>query len=203
MLRVRQHDRSTSGHERSGSVTLEFIIAFPIVFIAGLAIVEFFFLILIIEGGATALHEGTRRAAELYPSSYPLDTLGNDNDIADKVVAAINEHLNVYNIEVVDPVNGFVTDDPKKQNATVVIERNGMMVTRPAGGSMNQSGDVIGCSRTGPPPDIDEVVVTLCFEFVDSANPSGIDGPVPDWLASFGFSLAGSKFEMTSRASLE
>ncbi|QDT32756.1 TadE/TadG family type IV pilus assembly protein [Thalassoglobus polymorphus] len=203
MLRVRQHNRSTSGHERSGSVTLEFIIAFPIVFIAGLAIVEFFFLILVIEGGTTALHEGTRKAAELYPSTFPLDLAGDDDDIADKVVAVINQHLNVYNIEVVDSANGLATDDPKKQNATVIIERNGMTVTRPAGGSLNQSGNVIGCSRTGPPPDIDEVVVTLCFEFVDSADPSGIDGPVPDWLASFGFSLAGSKFEMTSRASLE
>lgn len=189
--------------ERKGSVTLEFIIAFPIVFIATLAIAEFFFLSLVIEGGTTALYEGTRKGAEAYPPGFMLDVAGADNDIADKIVAVIDEHLSVYNVEVADPANGFA-DDADKQNATVVIERGGMpALTRPAGGALNQSGAAYACTRTGPAPAANEIVVTVCFEIVDASDPDGFNGPVPDWLSNFGFSLNGTTFEMTARASLE
>lgn len=188
--------------ERSGSVTLEFVIAFPIVFIASLAIAQFFFLAMVIEVGTTALSEGTRKGADAYPVGYPLDLPGPSNDIADRIVEVVDAHLSVFNVEVADPANGFA-DDPNKQNATVVIERNGMVVTRPATGATNQLGVVYGCTRTGDVQGPNEIVVTLCFEIVDASDPDGLRGPVPDWLRGFGFTLDGTKFEMTSRASLE
>lgn len=203
MLAGRRQNGSDTGAQPQGSVTLEFIIAFPIVFIATLAIAQFFFLSIVIEGGATALYEGTREGAEAFPTTYPLDLAGANNDIADQIVEVINTHLNVYNVEVVDAANGLAADDTNKQNATVVIERNGMTITRPAGGALNQSGNSYSCTRTGPAPAANEIVVTLCFEIVDASDPDGFNGPVPDWLECFGFSLDGTTFEMTARASLE
>lgn len=179
-------------------MTLEFILVFPIIFIASLAIAEFAFLSLMIEGASTALHEGTREGAEAYPVVFPLDVVGVDDDISDKIVEVINNHLNVYNLEVADPPNGF--PDTSKQNATVIIQRweGGvpMTITRPSGSGQT-------CIPAGPAPAADEIVVTLCFEIVNSIDPDGIDGPVPDWLATFGFTLAGTRFEMTTRQSLE
>ncbi len=196
MQRVRTHSRTTRCPERSGSVTLEFIIVFPIIFIASLAIAEFSFLSLMIEGATTALHEGTREGAEAYPAAFPLDMPLADNDIADKIVEVINDHLNVYNLEVADPANGF--PDTSKQNVTVAIQRAGMpTVTR------NTVGDPACVPPLLPVPAADEIVVTLCFEIVNSVDPDGINGPVPDWLATFGFTLAGTRFEMTTRQSLE
>ncbi len=209
MRAERRHSEPRMRAERKGSVTLEFIIAFPIVFVATIAIAEFFFLSLVIEGGTTALYEGTREGAEAYPVGFPLNTPagGNpllyDDDIADKIVAVIDEHLSVYNVEVADPDNGF-PDDPDKQNATVIIERGGLAaVTRPAGGALNQLGAAYSCTRAGPAPAANEIVVTLCFEIVDASDPDGYNGPVPDWLTACGFSLNGTTFEMTARASLE
>lgn len=196
MQRVRTHSRTTRRPERSGSVTLEFILVFPIIFIASLAIAEFAFLSLMIEGATTALHEGTREGAEAYPAAFPLDLAGADNDIADKIIEVINNHLNVYNLEVADPANGF-SDTPGKQNATVVIQYDGMMAfTRPAAGGLP-------CVPALPAAAAGEIVVSLCFEIVDSTDPTGINGPVPDWLATFGFTLSGTTFEMTTRQSLE
>lgn len=204
----KQFDRQSKGQR--GSVTLEFIIAFPVIFIATLAIAEFFFLSLVIEGGTTALQEGVRKAAEAYPAGFPFDAGGVDDDISDKVVAVINSHLNVYNVEIVDSVNIGVADDPDKQNATVEIKWNDGInpittVTRPtlAADRLNQAGAAYACSQTGSNPAANEVTITLCFELVDANDPDGYNGPVPDWLANFGFSLNGTTFEMTTRASLE
>lgn len=203
MQRVIKQSDSLQDSRRSGSVTLEFIVAFPIVFIASLAIAEFFFLSLTINGATTALYEGAREGAEAYPTAFPLDMPGADNDIADKIVSVMNQHLRIHNVEIADPANGF-PDDPTKQNATVVIERGiDPPLTRPNGGALNQSGNPYAYSREGDPPAANEIVVTLAFEIVDSNDPDGYYGPVPDWLASFGFSLEGTTFEMTARASLE
>ena len=107
-LTPRRHNR----RKRIGVVTLEFIIVAPIVFIAVIAIFEFGFLALTLQVGQTALIEGTRRGAELYPSTYPLDSLGPDNDIADQIVEIMNAHLNVQHLEIYDPTQGFA-DNPE------------------------------------------------------------------------------------------
>ena len=194
----------TSHKPRSGSITLEFLIAFPLIFIAVLGIAIFWFYTLVQHAGTTALIEGTRKGAVVFPNTLPLDLAGANNDIVDQIVEVIDKHLRVHNVEVADPANGF-PDDPTKQNATVIIERgNGPVIVRPAGGSLNQIGDPIPFTRTGPPPlTSDEIVVSISFELVDASNPSGCYGPVPDWLAPFGFSLQGCTFQMSSRATLE
>ena len=190
--------------DRTGSITLELVIAFPLLFIAVLAIATFWFYTLVQHAGTTALIEGTRKGAEVFPPMMPLDAPGPNNDIADQIVEVIDKHLRVHKVEVADPANGF-PDDPDRQNATVIIERGlAAPIIRPAGGSLNQSGVPISFSRTGPGPTTsDDLVVSISFELVDSSNPDGCNGPVPDWLSGFGFSLEGCTFQMSSRAMLE
>lgn len=189
---------------RSGSVTLEFLVAFPVIFIAILAMTIFWFYTLVQHAGTTALIEGTRKGAEVFPEAMPLHMDGANNDIADQIVEVIDKHLRVHNVELADPLNGF-PDDPTKQNATVIIERGtDPAIVRPIGGSLNQAGNLITFNRIGPAPTTsDEIVVSISFELVDASNPAGCFGPVPDWLAPFGFTLEGCTFQMSSRATLE
>ncbi len=173
----------------------------PLVWIVTLAIFEFGFLALTLQTGTTALIEGTRKGAELYPPTFPFDLAGDDNDIADQIVQCMNMHLEVQCLEIPDPLNG-IPDDPAHANALVIIERGDGMggfdtVTR---GSL--PGGMV-CTPGGPAPDDDEIRVTLCFALVDATNPDGCGDPVPDWLSKFGFSLAECHFEMSARANLE
>ena len=192
---------------RGGSVTLEFIVAFPIVLIASVAIMQFLFLAIVIEGSATAVNEGAREGAELYPDMFPITTAMADNDIVDNIIQVMNEHLNVYKVEIVDTANNF-PDDAQNQNAairvdyvddmggltTVYVNTAGVRTIVPMGGS------TAPCPAPIPAPGTNEIVVTLCFELVDG-TPA--DDPIPDWLQSVGFSLNGCSFEMAARQSLE
>ena len=183
---------------RDGVVILEFILAAPIFFFTLLAIFEFGFLGLTLQVGHTSLIEGTRRGAELYPPTYPLDVAGADNDIADQVVEIMNDHLAVHCLEIFDSTQGLV-DDPDRANAAVIIERG----ADPAVMRGDAMPPGFSCLRTGPDPSVDEVVVTLCFPLVDASDPSGCGNPVPDWLALFGVSLEGCRFQVSSRMPLE
>lgn len=185
--------------KRRGVVTLEFIIAAPIVFITMLAIFEFAFLGITLQFGHAALIEGTRRGAELYPPTYPFDTPGANNDISDAVVEAVNMYLAVHNLEIFDPTQGFA-DDATRPNAQVLIERNGMLAMRGAAVSFPMG---FTCTPSGDSPDVDEVRVTLCFPLVDSINPTGYGRPVPDWLSLYGVSLSNRVFELSARMPLE
>lgn len=187
-MRRTQRNLDCSQHSRhAGSVTLEFIIAFPLVFIAALAIAQFFFLALTIEGATTALNEGIRKGAQAYGGGFPLNNgAGGDNDIADKMIAVMNAHLEVYRLEI---VNGG-GDDAAKGNVTVGIARGGAARFLRGGGA---------CPTVGPGPSGTEIVVDMCFDLTNAST----DRPVPNWLATFGFDLTGTTFEMTSRASLE
>lgn len=200
----RQRTEQQPEHRRSGSVTLEFIIAFPIIFIASLAIAQFFFLSLIIEAGSTALHEGTRHGADVYPLTFPIDQAGADNDIVDRIIEVMNEHLRVHNIEIVDTVNGITPVAPSPRNrAAIRVDYEGTVVTRPS----NSAESPVSFPLAYVPPGGDaapgEIVVSLRFELTNSVNADGIAGPVPDWLSNFGFTLQGTNFEMTSRHGLE
>ena len=175
------------------------IVAAPLFFLMVLAIFEFGFLALTLQVGHTALIEGTRRAAELYPPLYPLESPGADNDIADQVVEFMNEHLSVHCLEIFDPTQGFV-DDPARANVVAIIERDMMTVQRGVDANL-PAGHV--CTPAGPAPTADEVRVTLCFPLVDATNPNGCGNPVPDWLAPAGFSLSTCVFESSSRATVE
>ena len=184
MRRFRKHDEVIQGQRPSGSVTLEFVIAFPIVFITTLAIAQFFFLALVIEGATTALNEGVRQGAEAYPHTFPLDSVGADNDIADKIVSLMNEHLGVYGVQIGDATHA----------ATIAIRHSSF----PLDGTVTRGTGTCDIPA-GAQNVVDEIVITLCFNLTDGAD----GGPVPNWLSSFGFDLAGTTFEMTSRASLE
>ncbi len=199
MAPVRRRICDTAPGRRRGVVILEMIVAAPLFFLMVLAIFEFGFLLLTLQVAHTALIEGTRRAAELYPSGYPLSTPGADNDIADQVVEFMNEHLGVHCLEIYDPTQGFA-DDPDHANVQVIIERGMSMVSR---------GDAVAlpmghvCAPHGAVPAAGEVRVTLCFPLVDAADPDGCGNPVPDWLAIFGFSLSDCVFEASSRMNVE
>ncbi|REJ95959.1 MAG: pilus assembly protein [Planctomycetota bacterium] len=199
-MRPHSHPRRNSSKTcvRGGVVILEFILAAPIFFFTLLAIFQFGFLGLTLQVGHTALIEGTRRGAELYPPAYPLDTAGPDNDIADQIVERMNQHLAVHCLEIFDSTQGF-SDDPDRANAAVVIER-GLAPAVTRGDAMPMG---FTCDRTGPDPAADEVMVTLCFPLVDASNPSGCGNPVPDWLTLFGFSLDDCRFQVSSRMLLE
>ena len=181
---------------RRGSVALEFILLFPVIVIAFLAVIEFSILAFLDQAATTALLEATRVGAAQFPPSLPLDSAGADNDIADEIVKTINAHLATHRVEIVDPANGF-TDDSTRANGFIRIERGASSVDRgalPAGFS---------CTRTGAAPDTDEIVVTLCFPLVDpnTSSPNGL--PVPNILSSFGLTLESFTFEMTSRETLD
>lgn len=196
MKRQKRKQAST----RSAVVTLEFILAAPIVFIAMIAIFEFGFVALTLQVGHAAVIEGTRRGAELYPADYPLDLNGADNDIADQITEVMNEYLNIHKLEIVSTNNGF-PDDPDRANAQIVIEREsedpvmrGDLLNFPAG---------FTCTPAGADLNADEVRVTLCFRLVDPTDPTGVGNPVPDWLSLYGVSLSDCMFEVSSRMTLE
>jgi hypothetical protein len=191
--------KSRKTWNRSGVVTLEFIIAAPIVFIAVIAIFEFGFLAITLQFGHAALIEGTRRGAELYPETYPLDADGADNDISDAIVEIMNDYLAIHCLEIFDPTQGFA-DNGDLANVQILIERNGMMLTRGADVNYAMS---FTCTPSGDPPDANEIRVTLCFPLVDADNPSGSGRPVPDWLSLYGMSLANCVFQVSSRRTLE
>lgn len=207
MRGVRSHHRATeSGGARSGVVTLEFILAACLWFFTFLAIFEIAFLMLTLQVGHTALIEGTRKAAELYPPEYPFDEPDDtilpeeDNDIVDQVVQVLNQHLGVHCIEVPDLDNGLM--DTTHGNARVIVQRR---VEDEAVETADRGDMTIPCMSAVDDMDIreNEVVVTLCIRLVDPEDPSGCGNPVPDWLAVFGFSLNSCIFEVSSRMRLE
>lgn len=184
---------------RRGAVMLEFLLAMPLLFIATLAVFEFGFLALVQQSSTAAVTEGSREGAKKFPVALPLDASGSSNDIVDQIVLVMNQYLAVQNMEIADPTNGF--PDTTRANVFVRVERGdggaGFFTvdrgTLPAG---------FGCTRKGLPPSGQEIVVTLSFPLVDSANPSSAK-PVPDWLSSFGFSLQKYEFQLSARSVLE
>lgn len=184
---------------RTGVIILEMIVAAPLFFLLMLAIFEFGFLLLTLQVAHTALIEGTRRAAELYPPGYPVSLAGADNDIADQVVEFMNEHLMVQCLEIYDTTQGYA-DSADDANVQVIIERDAAVVARGDAVSL-PAGHV--CTPHGPAPAPNEVRVTLCFRLVDPVNPDGCGDPVPDWLAPFGFSLVDCVFEASTRMDVE
>jgi hypothetical protein len=201
-----QTARTCRQPRRSGAVFLEFIVAMPILFFAFLAIFEFSFAMIAVDTSTTAVVQGAREGAFGYATGVVLnnngvgpgpgagtDPTGND-DIADQVALLMDKYLDVINVEIRQT---GVNDDPAKPNAYVLITHGGVTVER---------GDTtLACTHsTGlVVPQPSEIVVTLCYPLVDSTNPMGVGNPVPDWLASVGFSLATYRFETTSRALLE
>ena len=181
-------------------IILEFILVMPILFIAFLATFEFTFLGLVIQAGTTAAIEGARAGALQYAAALPFNNnaVGDtdptpNNDIADKIALCVDAYLSVHGLEVRD---SGVSDDANKANVRVEIERGAMTATR--GDDTN-----VVCNRVGTAPGATEIVVTVCFNLVDSTNPQGPGNPVPNWLNSFGINLLTKRFQVSARATLE
>lgn len=198
---VTQSTSQSRRRRRSGAVFLEFVVAFPILFFAFLAIFEFSFAMIAVDTSTTAAVQGTREGAFQYDPSVTFDNNGGgdtdptgNDDIADQIALAMDEYLGVINVEIRQ--NG-VSDDASKPNAYVRIVRGGVVAER-GDGTL-----AAGCTQAGAAPAANEIVVTLCYPLVDGGNPTGVGNPVPDWLSIVGFSLATQRFETTSRALLE
>ena len=200
MRRRIQNDQSRR-RARKGAVFLEFVVAFPILFFATLAIFEFVMAMIVVDTATTAVVQGAREGAYGFPSTLNFDDNAAlntdptaDDDIADAIALVMDDYLAVHNLEIrQDGVN----DDLSKPNAYVRIVR---------ATSVAERGDqdlAAACTQAGNAPAAGEIVITLCFPLVDAANPTGVGNPVPDWLSSVGFSLSTYRFEATSRALLE
>jgi len=79
-------------------------------------------------------------------------------------------------------------------NVRITLEQFGNPTTE-AGNTTD-----IPCTPQGPSLNSGEVRVTVCVRVTD---PAGTDLPVPNWLKSFGFSLEGKTFEVSSLALTE
>lgn len=202
MRGVRNHRDVRVRHAlaRRGSVTLEFIIAMPVLFTAFLAIFEFGILSLVVQNGAHAVNEAAREGAKQWGSTVSFDNNGAGNydptgndDIADQIALVVDRLVGVFGMEVRQ--NGF-SDNAAKANVLVIIER---------GASTARRGDnTLTCNRTGSAPAATEIVVTVCFPLVDGTVPStGYGNPVPNWLKPLGFDVSSFHFEMSAREELE
>lgn len=168
---------------RVGAIALEFLLVFPIVFLATLAIFQFGLLALILQCATSALIEGARTGAAYYPPST------SNADIADQVAARVNQFLAVHGLSV----GGSGTVEILMERGTNPSVTRGAL---PSGFTMGPA--------SGPPPSSSEIRLTLCFPISYIANPTTDRGhPVPDLLNWLGFSMATKKFEMSTRASLE
>lgn len=191
--------RPPAKRQRGGAIILEFILAMPVLFIANLAIFEFGFLALVLQAGTTAVIEATREGSKQFSTGLTFDNnavgdtspVAND-DIADRIALAAEQYLAVHGLEVRQI---GVSDDATKANVRLVIQRGAL--------TANRGDATLAAPLTGTGPASTEIVVTLAFRLVDSADPAGPDNPVPDWLRTFGFSLQNYNFVLSSRATLE
>lgn len=175
MRMLSQQLKPGNTQRRRGVVVLEFLLAFPILFITTLAIFEFGILVLVQQTLTAAATEGAREAAKIGASTNETATV-------------VDEILSVHQIAF-DPTATNATD-----GARLIIEYGPPLSTTAERGNTS-----IPCSPIGPAPGTDEVRVTLCVTATDATGCQ----PVPDWLSSFGFSLSGCEFEISSRANVE
>lgn len=166
---------------RRGAVSLEFLLVFPIVFFATLAVFQFGLISLAIQASTNAVIEGAQKAAAHFSPS------ANEATIANEVATEMNKYLNVNGLKI---GNGGT--------AQILVERGGTsetVGTLPSGFTMD--------AASGPAVQPSEVRVTLCFPLVISTGANSPEHPIPDWLKWIGVSLASKKFQMSSRATLE
>ena len=162
---------------RRASVLLEFILAFPIIIILSLAIIEFGFYALLQQTITIATIEGTRKAAQVGATT-------------DSVGETIQEFVAINSLTL------DVAQQPAAPGAgdvIVSIEDGSGLLTETIGNSD------ITCFPVGPSPTISEIKVTVCVNLTD------VNGkfPLPDLLSTFGFSLSGKRLEISAMTSLE
>ncbi|WP_197993062.1 TadE/TadG family type IV pilus assembly protein [Gimesia aquarii] len=163
--------------QRRGSVILEFILAFPLILIISLAIIEFGFFSLLQQTITLSAIEGSREAAHVGATTT---SVGN---LIDQYVS-----INSLNLDV-----GAQPAAPGQGDVLVVIETGGGVPTQTIGNSD------IPCTPVGPAPSPLEVKVTVCLNLTDMNGTT----PIPDLLSTFGFTLSGKQLEISAMTGLE
>ena len=163
--------------QRSGSVLLEFILAFPFVLIISLAIILFGFFALLQQTITAATIEGSREAAQVGATT---DAIG--NLIQDYVA------INSLTLDVAQQPAA-----PGAGDVLVTIEDGSGVLTQTIGNSD------IPCTPVGPSPGVSEIKVTICLNLTDTNGTS----PLPNLLSSFGFTLSGKQLEISAMTGLE
>ncbi|WP_417390077.1 TadE/TadG family type IV pilus assembly protein [Gimesia sp.] len=169
--------RSTGSRRRTGSVLLEFILAFPLILIISLAIIQFGFFALLQQTITAATIEGTRKAAQVGATT---DAIG--NLIQDYVA------INSLTLDVAQQPAA-----PGAGDVLVTIEDGSGTLTQTIGNSD------IPCTPVGPSPGVSEIKVTICLNLTDTNGTS----PIPNLLSSFGFTLSGKQLEISAMTGLE
>ncbi|QDT90476.1 TadE/TadG family type IV pilus assembly protein [Gimesia algae] len=166
--------RVTGCRQRTGSVLLEFILAFPLILILSLAIIQFGFFALLQQTVTVATIEGSREAAQVGAST---DSVGN----------LIKQYVALNSLDLI------LTSPAASGSGNVLVT----IQTGPSTVTIGNSD--IPCTPVGPDPTASEVKVTVCTNLTD---PSG-DTPIPDLLSSFGFTLSGKQLEISAMTGLE
>lgn len=159
---------------------LEFILAFPIILMLSLAIIEFGFYALVQQTVTVATIEGARKAAQV---GATIDDVG---DLIQEIVAVNSLTLTV------------APASPGSGDVLVMIDDGSDVLD----GSLGNSD--IPCSPDGPGPSDGstwptEIKVTVCVNLTDTNGTF----PVPDLLSSFGFSFSGKQLEISAMTVLE
>lgn len=159
---------------RRGAIYLEFLLVFPVLFIATLALFEFFFIGLIMQTVTTTTLEAVREAAKV----------GATPSEVEKVVAG---YLGIHNL-----ATGGTLDSTSNGLVHVFVER-------PASGNYDLGNIAIPCSPQGGDLPPSQTRVTVSVRLTDSQGKR----PVPNMLRSFGFDLGTRRFELSSKETLE
>ncbi|MDF1744161.1 MAG: TadE/TadG family type IV pilus assembly protein [Gimesia sp.] len=170
--------KTPPNRRRTGSVILEFILAFPLILIVSLAIIEFGFFALLQQSITAAAIEGSREAAKVGATTTSVGNL-------------IQEYVDLNSSLMLD-----VGQQPAASmagNVLVSIQDGSGALTQTIGNSD------IPCSPVGPAPGITEIKVTICLNLTDTNGTV----PIPDLLSTFGFTLSGKQLEISAMTSLE
>jgi len=173
---LKSSPKASSGRQHTGSVLLEFVLAFPIILMLSLAIIQFGFYALLQQTINVATIEGAREAAKV----------GADHD---SIGTLIQQYVAVNSLDMV-----VVSPATIGSGDILVSIDDG---TNALDGTIGNSD--ITCYPVGPPPTATEIKVTVCV------NLTNTDGtfPIPDLLSSFGFSLSGKRLEISAMTVLE
>ena len=173
--------------ESRGAITLEVILALPVLFIATLAVIEFGILFVIYQTVVTATIEGARVLAN-GESDPPLTNAQRRTLVSNRV----NRFLAVHDVKL--------TDTSSDGNIRIQNWMGTDILLNPGGQA---------CYSSGPALSLNEVRVTVSLSLVSDKTASsawatryGVNTPgVPNLLKTFGFTLVGKRYEISSLSS--
>lgn len=170
--RLPSRGRVSARRDRSGAVTLELILTFPILLIAFLAVIEFGMMYSTSQYVSYASRFGAKLAAETpatYLSDYNLSSGGS------RLRTAINKYLNVVGLDTGACRVILQHDVPGASNP--------VQQDYPSGAA---------CNCAVPTANLPK---TLLSHYVRVTVCVPLEGNIPDLLCTFGFSIADCTFE--------